>query len=75
MALKVNVDSEGSDFFDQNVKGLGHTSVNDVVAFDNVFVDPGSTRDVIVMMGYDAPWTLWFKRRNEVMFEVVSPAS
>ncbi|MEN8777946.1 MAG: SOUL family heme-binding protein [Glaciecola sp.] len=28
-----------------------------------------------VMMGYDAPWTLWFKRRNEVMFEVVSPAS
>ena len=28
-----------------------------------------------VMMGYDAPWTLWFKRRNEVMFEVVSPTS
>ena len=27
-----------------------------------------------VMMGYDAPWTLWFKRRNEVMFEVMSPA-
>ena len=23
-----------------------------------------------VMMGYDAPWTLWFNRRNEVMFEV-----
>jgi hypothetical protein len=23
-----------------------------------------------VLMGYDAPWTLWFKRRNEVMFEV-----
>lgn len=23
-----------------------------------------------VMMGYDAPWTLWFNRRNEVMFEI-----
>jgi hypothetical protein len=23
-----------------------------------------------VIMGYDAPWTLWFNRRNEVMFEV-----
>ena len=23
-----------------------------------------------VIMGYDAPWTLWFNRRNEVMFEI-----
>ena len=51
MALKVNVDSEGSNFFDQDVKGLGHTSVNDVIAFDNVFVDPGSTRDVVRLNG------------------------
>ncbi len=28
-----------------------------------------------VVMGYDAPWTLWFKRRNEVMFEVIPAAS